>query len=234
MFACRSCTLLWPFLWSVHTLKDPCISSFPSSLRFPCRNIHTATQTVTSPVSSDRRSTCTTSFRSVSTEHRVRGKSVIHKVSQVLPPVHIHEQPFYSITVRWVLINYDRVWQTSSFSWKEGVHQARRICFMGGKSHWILNKFTDIFSHDARHLLSWIHTVNVSQPTQALLFSDIINRTLKHGFDALIVIICVSTVTPHDDIHLYFPFTRRRKVFDTLTRWSHQRVKWNVSSLTKT
>lgn len=31
-------TLLWPFLWSVHTLKEPCISSFPSSLRFPCEH----------------------------------------------------------------------------------------------------------------------------------------------------------------------------------------------------
>lgn len=39
------CTLLWPFLWSVHTLKDPCISSFPSSLRFPCKHQHTDTQT---------------------------------------------------------------------------------------------------------------------------------------------------------------------------------------------
>lgn len=38
-------TLLWPFLWSVHTLKDPCISSFPSSLRFPCEQRHTDSQT---------------------------------------------------------------------------------------------------------------------------------------------------------------------------------------------
>lgn len=32
----RSFTLLWPFLWSVHTLKEPCMSSFPRSLRSPC------------------------------------------------------------------------------------------------------------------------------------------------------------------------------------------------------
>lgn len=37
-------TLLWPFLWSVQTLKDPCISSFPSSLRFPCGHQHTDSQ----------------------------------------------------------------------------------------------------------------------------------------------------------------------------------------------
>lgn len=30
-----SFTLVWPFLWSVQTLKEPCISSFPRSLRFP-------------------------------------------------------------------------------------------------------------------------------------------------------------------------------------------------------
>lgn len=44
----RAPTLLWPFLWSVHTLKDPCISSFPSSLRFPCGN--TDPQTEAAPV----------------------------------------------------------------------------------------------------------------------------------------------------------------------------------------
>lgn len=38
-------TLLWPLLWSVQTLKDPCISSFPSSLKFPCEHQHTASQT---------------------------------------------------------------------------------------------------------------------------------------------------------------------------------------------
>lgn len=31
----RSFTLLWPFLWSVQTLKEPCISSLPKSFRLP-------------------------------------------------------------------------------------------------------------------------------------------------------------------------------------------------------
>lgn len=31
----EAATLLCTFLWSVHTLKEPCISSFPRSLRFP-------------------------------------------------------------------------------------------------------------------------------------------------------------------------------------------------------
>ncbi len=35
----KSFTLLWPFLWSVQTLNDPCMRSFPKSFRSPWNNI---------------------------------------------------------------------------------------------------------------------------------------------------------------------------------------------------